>query len=121
MQGDGGFDILYGNDEILLAALAFGVRGTVGSTYNLIAPTFHRLLAAFERGDLATARAEQQKALAFVRICNGFGYARAAKAAMSFLGVDCGPVRLPQRALTPEQILQLRAQLEGAGLDHWSS
>src|SRR5262249_52277339 len=32
--GPGRFEVLYGSDEILLAALAMGVRGAVGSTYN---------------------------------------------------------------------------------------
>lgn len=95
----GPFDILYGNDEILLAALSFGIRGAVGSTYNLISPTFHQLLEAFDRGDLAAARAEQLKTLEFVRICASFGYLRAAKAAMLLHGIDCGPVRLPLRPL----------------------
>jgi N-acetylneuraminate lyase len=78
-------------------------------------------MAAFERGDLPAARAEQLKSLAFVRICASFGYARAAKAAMSFLGVDCGPVRLPQRPLKPVEISQLREELFKAGFPAWSS
>ena len=115
-HGNGTFDILYGNDEILLAALAFGIRGAVGSTYNLIAPTFHRLIAAFERNDLPAARAEQLKTLNFVRICASFGYLPAAKAAMSLLGVDCGPVRLPLRALDNDQKARLFDSLKSTGL-----
>jgi N-acetylneuraminate lyase len=116
VHSDRAFDILYGNDEILLAALAFGIRGAVGSTYNLIAPIFHRLIAAFERNDLAVARAEQLKTLAFVRVCQGFGYLPAAKAAMSFLGVDCGPVRSPLRALNDDQKSRLFDALKSANL-----
>ena len=116
-----GYDILYGNDELLLGALAFGVRGAVGSTYNQIAPTYHRLIAAFNRGDLPVARAEQLNGLKFVRICSGFGYARAAKTVMSFLGVDCGPVRLPQRALSAIECKQLQRQLDEAGFAKWSA
>src|SRR5262249_54096156 len=36
--GDGRFDILWGVDESLLAALALGAEGAVGSTYNFAAP-----------------------------------------------------------------------------------
>ena len=115
-KSGGPFDILYGNDEILLAALAFGVRGAVGSTYNLIAPTFHRILEAFARGDLKAARAEQLKSVEFVRICAGFGYLRAAKAAMSLLGVDCGPVRLPLQPLNEQERAGLFAALKASGL-----
>ncbi len=35
-HSEGAFDILYGNDESLLAGLALGARGAVGSTYNYI-------------------------------------------------------------------------------------
>lgn len=115
-QSRDAFDILYGNDEILLAALAFGVRGAVGSTYNLIAPIFHRILEAFARGDFETARAEQLKSVEFVRICAGFGYLRAAKAAMSFLGVDCGPVRLPLRPLDESERTRLFSALKSSGV-----
>jgi N-acetylneuraminate lyase len=112
----GAFDILYGNDECLLSAWVLGVRGAVGSTYNLIAPVFHRLLAAFERADFAAAQAEQLKAVEFARLCSRFGYLAAAKAAMRFVGVDCGPVRLPLRPLTPAQAAELRQQLDAADL-----
>jgi N-acetylneuraminate lyase len=120
-DSNGRFDILYGNDELLLAALAFGVRGAVGSSYNSIAPTYHRLIAAFDQGDLPTARAEQLKSLSYVRICGKFGYGRAAKATMSFLGIDCGPVRLPQRPLSTQEIKELREELYKAGFSDWSS
>ncbi len=109
-------DIYYGNDEILLGALAFGVRGAVGSTYNLIAPIFQRLLGAFQRGDLAAARAEQLRGVEFIRICAGFGYLRAAKASMSLLGVDCGPVRSPLRPLGGPERKRLFEALTASGL-----
>ena len=112
----GAFDILYGNDEILLAALGFGVRGAVGSTYNVIAPLFHRLMKAFERGDLPAARAEQLKSIEYIQICASFGYLRAAKAAMSLVGVDCGPVRQPLRPLDARDRARLVAVLSASGL-----
>jgi N-acetylneuraminate lyase len=115
----GEFDILYGNDEYLLAALALGVRGAVGSTYNFAAPLYQRLIAAFDRGDLATARDLQVQSVQLVKLCVGFTFLRAAKAIMSFLGVDCGPVRLPLRALAPDQIAELRRRLEAAGFFDW--
>jgi N-acetylneuraminate lyase len=118
-HSEGQFDILYGNDEYLLTALSLGVRGAVGSTYNYAAPLYQRLLAAFERGDLATARDLQYQSVQLVRLCAAFGHAQAAKAVMGLLGVDCGPVRLPLRALTPEQIAELRRRLDAAGFFDW--
>ena len=111
-----GLEVFYGMDEILLAALAYGVEGAVGSTYNFIAPTFHRLWAAFRRGDFVAARAEQLRSVEFVRICAGFGYLRTSKAAMSLLGVDCGPMRLPFSPLSSGEQSKLFAALEASGL-----
>ena len=52
----GRFDVVFGYDEMLLAGLALGVKGAIGSTYNFAAPLYQRLLRAFESGDLAAAR-----------------------------------------------------------------
>ncbi|MCA9156490.1 MAG: dihydrodipicolinate synthase family protein, partial [Planctomycetales bacterium] len=49
--GEGEFDVLFGSDEALLAALALGVRGAVGATYNFAAPLYLRVIEAFEAGD----------------------------------------------------------------------
>jgi hypothetical protein len=49
-------------EEMLLGALATGARGGVGSTYNVATPLYLKLIAAFDRGDLAAARILQAKA-----------------------------------------------------------
>lgn len=111
-QHDGGrFEILFGTDEMLLAGYALGARGAVGSTYNFAAPLYHRMIAAFDAGDAATARQLQAESVRLVRVLQGYGYMAAAKWMMSTLGVDCGPVRSPLRNLTEAQKDQLRQQL----------
>jgi len=59
---DGRFDVLWGRDEMLLGALATGAQGAVGSTYNVMAPIFIKLIDAFRNGDLDRARALQARA-----------------------------------------------------------
>lgn len=108
-----GFDIVFGYDELLLAGLTLGVRGAVGSTYNFAAPLYLRLMAAFERGDLATARAAQLQSVRIIRVLQEFGFSRASKAMMGLLGVDCGPVRLPLAPMTDAEIRELRRRLNG--------
>lgn len=108
--------MLFGRDEILLSALVLGTRGAVGSTYNLIAPLYRRVIAAFEAGDLATARAEQARARAFVELLVEFGGLPAGKAIMGLRGINCGPMRLPLRALTPETRDLLRSRLDKTDL-----
>jgi N-acetylneuraminate lyase len=113
--GGGRFDIPYGSDEWILAALALGAKGAVGSTYNFAAPLYHKLLTAFQRGDLETARAQQMRSVRLVQWLASFGYMAAAKATMQMLGVDVGPARLPHAPLAPEQRTRLREGLERLG------
>lgn len=108
---DGMFDVLFGIDEALLAALVLGVRGAVGATYNLAAPLYHRIMAAFHASDWTTARREQLRSVALVRDLQEFGFLAAAKAMMGLLGVECGPVRAPLRSLTPAELARLKDHL----------
>ena len=115
----GRFDIPWGVDECLLAALAVGAVGGVGSSFNFAAPVYLRMIAAFAQGDLATARSEQYRAVQLIELLAGFGYMAAAKATMGFLGVDVGPARLPHANLTPERQEQLRDKLGNLGYFDW--
>lgn len=115
----GRFDIPWGVDEYLLAALAVGAKGGVGSSFNFAAPIYHRLIAAFEKGDMAAARAEQFRSVQLIELLAGFGYMAAAKALMGFLGVDVGPARLPNTNLTFEQTGRLRESLDRLGVFEW--
>jgi N-acetylneuraminate lyase len=115
----GTLDVAFGFDEMLLAALSMGARGAVGSTYNFAAPIYHRLIAAFESGDLDTARREQFRSVQMVQVLVNYGFMGAAKAVMAMLGVNVGPARLPNGSLTPEQSAKLRGDLERIGFFEW--
>lgn len=112
---DGRYDILFGRDECLLAALALGAQGAVGSTYNYIAPIFHQLRTAFAAGDLDQARALQEKANRIIQLMIDHGGQSAGKVIASLRGVDLGPVRAPLRPLNAAQTKQLRAALVAVG------
>ena len=95
----GDWDIPWGLDEWMLGALATGALGAVGSSFNFAAPLYHRLSAAFERGDLDSARVEQHRSAQLIAVLARRGYMGAAKAVMKMLGVDVGPARLPNDSL----------------------
>jgi N-acetylneuraminate lyase len=119
---DGGrYGMLFGRDEILLAGLSLGAVGAVGSTYNYAAPLYLRLIAAFERGDLAAARRAQAQAREFISVLGRHGGLAAGKLAMKLVGVDCGPVRLPLRHPSSEQERSLRQGLEQIGFFDYCS
>ncbi len=116
---DGRFNMLFGRDEMLLAALALGARGAVGTTYNFNAPVFGRMLAAFEAGDLSAARAEQLRGTQTIALLHRYGGLSPYKAVMQMLGVDCGPVRLPIRRMSEARCKTLRKDLQTLGLFDW--
>lgn len=113
--GGGRFDVLFGMDEQLLAAVALGGRGAVGSGYNFAAPHFHRLLVAVGKGDFGTARGLQFTAVELIDLMFRVGYLAAAKDLMRLRGVELGPVRLPQVTFTPEQATAFRREAERLG------
>jgi N-acetylneuraminate lyase len=106
---------LFGRTEFLLSGLVLGAHGSIGGPYNFAAPLFVRLTEAFERGDRKEARRLQDRARRLGTITKRFGGLSALKAATAMVGLDCGPVRLPRRRLTPDEITGLRADLEREG------
>jgi N-acetylneuraminate lyase len=112
---DGRYNMLFGRDEMLLAGLALGAKGAVGSTYNYAAPLYLRLIEAFEKGDMASARAAQSRSREFIELLFRFRGVSAGKAIMGLVGLDMGPVRLPLRDLADDERLILKAELERIG------
>ncbi len=119
---DGGrFNLLFGRDEALLAGLAVGAQGAVGTSYNFAAPLFRRIIEAFEAGNLAAAQREQGRAREMIATLHRHGGLPAFKAVMKMIGLDCGPVRLPLRTLTDDEAAALRADLDAIGFFDYCS
>ncbi|NNJ24097.1 dihydrodipicolinate synthase family protein [Alienimonas chondri] len=119
-EQDGRFDILWGCDEMLLGALATGARGAVGSTYNIAAPLYRRLIDAFEDGNLEEARRLQALSVQLVRTLSGFPFHAATKAVLKMRGIDVGTCRSPLATLAEADTARLRRQLEEIGFFEWS-
>jgi N-acetylneuraminate lyase len=112
---NGQYNILIGRDEILLAALALGATGAVGSTYNYMAGFYHRVIEAFKAGNLESARSFQAKAVEVIAIMSRRGGLPAGKAIMKMIGLDCGPVRPPLQSLSSAAFETLRQELKAIG------
>lgn len=119
--GGGKYDLLWGWDEIFLAALAMGARGAVGSTFNYAAPVYHELINAFDRGDLGRAQQMQDQSIAIVRLLGKYGGIATGKAFMRALGLDCGTFRLPVQNMTDERYGQFLDDLNTIGFDLYAS
>ena len=113
---DGRFDVVWGCDEMLLGALATGARAAIGSTYNIAAPLYLRMIEAMDQGDITTARSLQSQSITMIRTLAAYPFHPAMKETLGMLGLPCGPCRLPQRRLTADEVEALRRQLAGIGL-----
>jgi N-acetylneuraminate lyase len=113
---DGKWDILFGSDEILMAALSFGVKGAVGSTYNYAASLYLKLINEFQKGNIENARKYQLKSVEIVDVLSKYkGAIVAGKALMKAVGIDCGPCRLPLSNLSEEQYENLVNDMRDIG------
>lgn len=115
------FDLPWGIDETLVAGLATGARGGVGSTYNFAPQLYQDLMDAFSRGDLAEARRLQSLSIAMIEAIAATGYLGTAKALMARLGVPVGPARLPLGNPSPAQVDALMAKLAALGFGRWGA
>ena len=114
---NGKWDILHGFDELLLAGLAFGAQGAVGSTYNFMAPLYNGIIRDFENGNIKAARQKQALTIKVVNILNKYGGPiTAGKALMKQAGVDCGPCRLPLQNLKEPNYKNFTMEIESIGV-----
>ncbi len=114
--GDGRLNILSGLDEIFLPALAIGVDGAIGTTFNYMCLQFHQIYQAFKAGDMARAREIQSTVNRVITVVTSFGTLAALnKAPLRFLGFDIDDGRAPIRPLTGEEREKIKADLEAAG------
>ena len=113
MRACGGkFDITWGVDEFLAGAIACGARSAIGSTYNYSASLYHKIWLAVEKGDLKTAQAGMAKVCQIIYMLVQYGGVAAGKAMMKIHGIDVGDVRLPLKALTPAQKMDILSRLK---------
>ena len=118
---DGRYDMLWGRDENLLAALALGAPGTVGSTYNYAAPLYYELYDAFVKNDLPEARRIQQQSIDMIRLLGKYGGISTGKAFMKLMGLDCGTFRLPVTNMSAENFERFAQDAEQTGFSRFCS
>lgn len=107
------YDLLHGLDETLLSGLSYGCTSGIGGTYNHCFSIYKDMKVAFENGDLDLARELQHKSHLFVNILIKFrGNIVGGKRMMKFLGIDCGPNRLPLQTISDQEEIQIKAELE---------
>lgn len=114
---DGYYDMLWGRDENLLAALALGAEGGVGSTYNYAAPLYYDLIKAFNDGDLKSARKLQQQSIDMIGLLGKYGGIGTGKAFMKYIGLDCGHFRQPVSVMNETDFKNFSKDVETLGMN----
>ena len=116
LPSDRGWTIFSGMDEQCLFAAMMGAPGNIGSTLNVMPGAYSRMHASCKSGDFAQALSLQKQANRLTEVMINHGVAAALRVSMKALGIDCGPLRLPQETISPQQEEILLADLEEAGL-----
>lgn len=94
------YDMLWGRDENMLASLALGAKGAVGSTYNYAAPLYHKMISAYENGSMEEARQWQQQSIDMIGLLGKYDGIATGKAFMKLIDIDCGEFRLPVKNMS---------------------
>jgi 4-hydroxy-tetrahydrodipicolinate synthase len=103
-----------GDDALTLPFLSVGAVGVVSVVGHLLGSRISRMMAAHRAGDVHTATTLNASMIpAYVGIFRTQA-AILTKAALAERGLPGGPVRLPLVDATPEQLVQLRADLAAA-------
>lgn len=91
------FDLYAGDDAVVLPLLAVGAVGVVGTTTHWTGLEMQRMIAAFDAGRVAEARALHQRLLPSLAYVNSdeVVYSMAVKAMLRAIGHRVGECRLP--------------------------
>jgi len=111
------FQVLAGSAGFLLPALTVGAVGGILALANIAPQQCISIAAAFDRGDLAAARAIQLEMIPVNAAVTARWGVPALKAAMDHLGLYGGPSRSPIQPLKPEITEQLTELLKKHRID----
>lgn len=118
---NGKYDMVWGRDENMLPALSIGTKASIGSTYNYAAPLYHRLIDAFEAGDLVSAQQLQQQSIDMIRLLGKYGGIATGKAYMKLIGLDCGAFRLPVKNMDATAFAQFKQDAAALSFESFCS
>lgn len=103
------FSVWTGNDDYIVPAMALGAQGVISVLSNVVPIETQAMTSAMLDGDLDTATALQQQLQPLIDLLFCEVNPIPVKAAMKYLGYDCGGCRLPLTELSPENQKRLEA------------
>ena len=115
------YALYWGTDETFMMLYTAGNRHYVGSTYNYMGGIYQKMLHAHHGGDmnkLISLQAEADRIYKIILQYNGIG---AGKEIMNFIGLDCGPVRMPLKAFSKAERETLLGKLKDTALFQYTN
>ena len=113
---NGKYEMLWGLDEMFFDGLAYGNEAGVGGTYNHCFSLYKDMKKAFAENDLVKCRSLQHKSHEFCNILGKYrGNIMGGKRIMKFLGLDCGPNRIPLQTISESEEIELKVDLDKIG------
>lgn len=108
-----------GSDQHAIAALTFGelFAGSIGTVQNIIPAHFvkiHNLMGINDAKAAAKVQTEANRVVEFV--CHTFSKQSLRKAAMRYIGLDCGQFRPPHEAYTEDEYLDFCEKADALGI-----
>ena len=102
-----------GNDDLTVPSISLGAKGVISVLSNLLPVRTGAMVNAALSGDLKTAAALQQQLQPLIELLFCEPNPIPVKAAMRYLGYDCGSPRLPLTELSKENKERLKKALDG--------
>jgi 4-hydroxy-tetrahydrodipicolinate synthase len=111
------FEILSGDDPLLLPHLAAGAVGVISVCSHIVGPQLKQLFAAWNDGKIEEARRVFMELLPLMNVIMTVTASPIPiRAALEMMGVQVGAPRLPLVPATDEEAATIRSSLERAGL-----
>ena len=113
---DGNIDLYSGNDDQIVPLLSLGTQGVISVLSNVAPKETHDICERFFQGDIAGSRALQLRALPLVEQLFCEVNPIPVKRAVTLMGMDCGPLRMPLTQITEEHEKALIKAMEDFGI-----
>lgn len=114
LYANGKFDMLHGQDETILPALAMGgAQGGIGGTTNYNGKVLAEIIEAWEAGEIDRARELQNFSQAVINVIVRYrGNIVGGKQIMKLIGLDLGPNRTPFQNMSDVEFASMKVELE---------
>ena len=113
---DGNIDLYSGNDDQIVPLLSLGGKGVISVLANVATKETHDICEKFFAGDVAGSAALQLKAIPLIEQLFCEVNPIPVKKAVSLMGFECGPLRMPLTELTPEHQKSLAQAMKDFGI-----